>query len=495
VRSPHGDTASICSSTGSGPGPHRSRTSTNTHVVHSAGIPSPCIISLSEFRRSDIYPKRQRLILTTLEQNEPRVKQEMASRFTLSRIHGKIKKEKNSGKGSTKDSSKKPSGMTRLNAFLKSKKSKRTRAGIFHLLHIAVHDQKTSLACTLLEELSTNTLRKKRAAEANRIFLLAMANNMESVCMLMLEKGFPKDLNAGIFGVGSAADPNAVSSGTSSSFGGPSGNGSLEGTVRISNGTPVMNNTPPTNSSINSGNNSSTVDSSSKKIYGYPSYFLVAIGLGLDNVVRVMMKQKVNVNHSWYGLTPLHIACAKGNINAAIQLIENGADPFPILPLAHFELLRGLKSDPAKLMSRRHTMELGRQWIPQGGGNTKRFESTVSAPQRGNVSTNKTSSALGSEIESTNSSSPDTGNEDIIKAQKIPAKYMVGKGLSPLELAAVAGHYELVKTLLSRWTATWGKRYDIHCFPLHYYYHHNNYYCFIAVLLLLSCVYIFIYFN
>jgi len=107
-----------------------------------------------------------------------------------------------------------------------------------HLLKLAVHDRRVQQACTIIEELSTNTLRKRNFSEANNIFVKAMLNNLEPVVLSMLDKGFPPNINLPIF------------------------------EIQMSNDTKV----------------------------NLPSYFLLAVALGLENVIKVMIRVRYNFN-------------------------------------------------------------------------------------------------------------------------------------------------------------------------------------------------------
>ncbi|KAI9199447.1 ankyrin repeat-containing domain protein [Polychytrium aggregatum] len=249
-----------------------------------------------------------------------------------------------SPKGEAPSPKKKPAALTKLNnLIMKGKRRKRTRAGIFHLLFLAIRDLKTSLACSLIEDLSAATLKKKRPEESRKIFVMAMVNCMEPVCMMMLEKGFPVNVNA-----------------------------------------PAMESRNPR--------------------FIFPSYFVVAVALGLDNVVRTMIK-RCNPSVGWYNLTPLHVACCKGNIGVVQVLIEHNADITAGLPLREYTLLQKLKSDKSKaVQSKQNIFSTIRQW---------------------------------------GSSQPKVDAVDDNPAWK-DAKIL------PVELAAACGHIEVVRTILSR---------------------------------------------
>lgn len=101
-----------------------------------------------------------------------------------------------------------------------------------HLLKLAVHDRRVQQACSIIEDLSSNTFRKRNFTEANDIFLKAMLNNLEPVVLSMLDKGFPPNINLPIY------------------------------EIQMSNDIKV----------------------------DLPSYFLLAVALGMDNVIKVMIK-------------------------------------------------------------------------------------------------------------------------------------------------------------------------------------------------------------
>ena len=114
---------------------------------------------------------------------------------------------------------------------------------------MAIKDNRTSVACTLIDDLSPSTLRKKRPIETNRCFLYAMSNGLESVCMVLLEKGFPHNVN-----------------------------------------NPILDTYTPLPVKADDANLGKYSMDPGEKNYMVPSYFLLAVGIGLDNVVRLMIK-------------------------------------------------------------------------------------------------------------------------------------------------------------------------------------------------------------
>jgi hypothetical protein len=106
--------------------------------------------------------------------------------------------------------------MSKLNALLSSKtKYRRSPSGtettsynhalfylvveVLHLIRIAIHDDMEQVAVQLLTDLSSQAIKKKFPYEANMIFLSAMTRRMEKLCLMILDKGFPIDLNDPIF--------------------------------------------------------------------------------------------------------------------------------------------------------------------------------------------------------------------------------------------------------------------------------------------------------
>ncbi|TPX38244.1 hypothetical protein SmJEL517_g00385 [Synchytrium microbalum] len=198
---------------------------------------------------------------------------------------------KSDKKKGNKSGSRKNSAFGKMTGFLKqpNKKFKFTRAGALHLLSLAIHDNRTSFACQIIDEIPFDHLIAHRRREASQAFLKAMFNCMESVCIVMLEHGFPANVN----------DP------------------ALEaGPLDLND-------------------------------FTYPSYFLIAVALGLDHVVRSMIK-KANVNQDWYQVRPLHLACSRGNTHTVNLLLDHGASPTKALPLDRLIMMQKLKSPYAR---------------------------------------------------------------------------------------------------------------------------------------------------
>lgn len=138
-------------------------------------------------------------------------------------------------------------------------------------LVLAIRDLKTSDALTILSYLSSNALKKKSAIEANKAFLLAMSNRLEDLALAMYERGIPGDINAPIF-VKTTKNPlSDRGSRTNSYYGG-------------------HNNADYNNNSRGRSRGYSHGSDSGFSSLKFPSYFLLAISLGLHNLVRAMLK-------------------------------------------------------------------------------------------------------------------------------------------------------------------------------------------------------------
>ncbi|KAJ3218479.1 hypothetical protein HK099_005036, partial [Clydaea vesicula] len=338
-----------------------------------SSLPSPGYLSLAEFKQRDTKPRWQRFILYQL--------------YTTDMIRSKV--------GVTnrvrKDSGKKEKGqstLSKLNALLKPKKKKKSVAVTFHLLNLAIHDNRTSAACTLLEDLTPNSLKKKRPNETNNCFLHAVANGLESVCLVLLEKGFPINVNAP-----------AVSTTISQP---------------MINQKKSNNNTEP---------------------FAFPSYFMTVVGIGLDNVVRSMVK-KANVNQTWYGLSPLHLACCKGNPGVIRSLLENGADHNFGLPFETYTLLCKIKSDAAKaatslISSSSYKRQFGSKTITAHKKGVKNSDKSLNKDDGTTISPPLTSTSM--------------------PHSHLPETFFKNKKIFPVELACAGKHVDACKLLLLKY--------------------------------------------
>jgi len=251
----------------------------NTLRNTTAQLLKPHLCTFSEFKLMDLHPQQQRLALYLLRKQEIRLMNEGIMK-PLSRDEMKIKKKQSS---EPKDKTKTGSSFTR---FLMKKKSKHSSSETFHLLYLAIHDERINTASTLLNNISYGNMKKKRLQEVNKAFLLAMMKKFEDISILFLNKGFPENVNCSIFDV-----------------------------------------------SLNL-----TKKQKKNNILQFPSYFILAVSLGLMDVVKVMIKKAI-VNLSWFGLTPLILACAQNNLPLVQLLLSNGANPNLGIPLEQYNSL------------------------------------------------------------------------------------------------------------------------------------------------------------
>ncbi|CAJ0892781.1 3862_t:CDS:10, partial [Entrophospora sp. SA101] len=273
------------------------------------------------------------------------------------------------------------SGVVSLKFLGIKKGKKRTTSVLLKNLVLAIRDLKTSDALTILSYLSSSALKKKSAVEANKAFLLAMSNRLEDLALAMYERGIPGDINAPIF-----------------------------------------------------------VKTTKNSFLKFPSYFLLAISLGLHNLVRAMLK-RANMNQTWFGISPLIIATAQASktqsvdrrcssdtqslTNAALLvklLLDNGADPSLGIPLEQFNNVKKLKAK--KYMKRLELFNsiqssLKNNGANSGGGDPQRLASVP----------------------------PQFGSE---KSKEYLEKFTKGRWVYPIDIAAVSGNMEVVKLLLSR---------------------------------------------
>ncbi|KAG0015983.1 hypothetical protein BGZ80_009503 [Entomortierella chlamydospora] len=247
---------------------------------------TPFSLTLAEFRLNDLYPKRQRRLLTVLHRMDQRLREEgVVKRLTKEQLKGKPDKEisKPDRKSLNKDFSKKgPQGgfmAQKIPGFLRSKKlKKRTRPVILHNIEMAIRDKRPELALQYITLLPSNALKKKKKKSysgLNHCMLLAMIYRMEQVAIELVDRGFPIDVNYPI--IGKAGDEHRTKPGRTGPF-------------------------------------------------EYPSYFIVAVGLGMCDLVKAMIKS-ANLNQSWCGLTPLLLA-------TTLNECTNATCPPPTLPPA-----------------------------------------------------------------------------------------------------------------------------------------------------------------
>jgi ankyrin repeat protein len=232
----------------------------NTLKNISTRLQEPHLLSFSEFKLMDIHPQQQRLSLYVLRKQEIRLQNDGIIK-PLTKDEMKIKK-----------------------------KSKHSSSETFHLLQLAIHDNRITTASTLLNNLTYGSIKKKRSQEINQAFLYAITKKLENISLLFLNKGFPENVNSSIF-----------------------------------------------DASLN-------IKKKQKKnnTLQFPSYFILAVALGLMDVVKFMIKKAI-VNLSWFGLTPLILACSQNNLALVQLLLANGANPNLGIPLEQYNSLCELK--------------------------------------------------------------------------------------------------------------------------------------------------------
>jgi len=64
------------------------------------------------------------------------------------------------------------------------------------LLKNAIRDKNLTMASYFVSKLSVDSLKKKDPVGLSRVFVMSMVSGMVAVALQFLEKGFPKDVNA-----------------------------------------------------------------------------------------------------------------------------------------------------------------------------------------------------------------------------------------------------------------------------------------------------------
>ncbi|KAF9331352.1 Ankyrin repeat domain-containing protein 46 [Podila minutissima] len=237
-------------------------------------------MTLAEFRLYDVYPKRQRRLLTHMQRLDSRLHDEgVLKKLTKEQLKGKADKEILKPDRKSMNAKKNGQGFMaqRMPAILRSRKlKKRTRPVILSNIEMAIKDKRPELALQYIALLPPSALKKRKKkgySELNNCMLLAMIYRMERVAIELVERGFPADVNYPI--LGRSRDDSWMKPGKKPSF-------------------------------------------------EYPSYFLVAVGLGMGHLVKAMIKN-ANLNQAWCGLTPLLLA-------TTLNECTNATCPPPTLP-------------------------------------------------------------------------------------------------------------------------------------------------------------------
>lgn len=154
----------------------------------------------------------------------------------------------------------------------------------------------------LVGGLSAGLLKKKsNYAHVNRIFLRALDEGMEAVCLMLLDAGFPRSVDQSIFVPESGSGTHVAAAALPQSV--------------------------------------------------LPSYLLLAAALGLSKVVRAMLAKGGSVTATWHGLTPLILAQQSHNPKACAvitrSLLDSGADPCAAVPPKSIRRLRRAAAEPS----------------------------------------------------------------------------------------------------------------------------------------------------
>ncbi|KAF9160799.1 hypothetical protein DFQ26_005170 [Actinomortierella ambigua] len=201
-------------------------------------LTTPFSLTLAEFRLNDLYPRRQRRLLTVLHRLDFRLKEEgVVKRLSKEQLKGKPDKDalKPDRRSLTKDKKNSQGGFMaqRIPIFLRSKKAKkRTRPVILHNIEMAIRDRKPELALQYISLLPPNALKKKKKKaynDLNHCMLLAMIYRMEKVAVELVDRGFPVDVNSPIVARGTGKKKKDSHLGGSGGGGGGGGGGGSSG--------------------------------------------------------------------------------------------------------------------------------------------------------------------------------------------------------------------------------------------------------------------------
>lgn len=246
--------------------------------------------TFADFKLYDVHPRMQRHLLTLLKEQQD----SLVTKGILPELKDKPRKDlrKDIPKMRTKDldlpfkrTKNSQSALQRISFLSKVKISKHSPTGTwkcdscghiltflvaFDLIKFAVMDDKETVAELFLNDLPESFLKKKYPFESNTIFLLALARRMERLALLILDKGFPIDVNSPIFTMLTSKKYQA----------------NLP--FRI-------------NASL------------------FPSYFAVAISMGYEILVRYMIK----VLFGWIVMS--HILVARGECQPTVEWTDSSA--------------------------------------------------------------------------------------------------------------------------------------------------------------------------
>ena len=176
------------------------------------------------------------------------------------------------------------------------------------------------------------------------VFLLAMANHMESLCLMLAECGFPFDFSQPILCDAESWSDAVACSKEASSCASASIIPTSTASTRFSG----------IRARVDAGDGWGKNDSLGKghhceeAHHVFPSFLHVAVSLGLETLVAYMLaKRAVDPDVTWNGVRPLHLAAAwngLGHMSVCKLLLDYGADPLPLVPPSLVYHLAGLKT-------------------------------------------------------------------------------------------------------------------------------------------------------
>lgn len=188
---------------------------------------------------------------------------------------------------------------------------RRSTIELVHHFKLSVRDGRSDLAYLLMSRMDPVRAARKTPAAMSVAFVTAMATQMEDLCLLSLGKGFPNNVNLPVQTLHYLVKK-------------PSKN-QVDGTAQNSH-----------------ADNADADPSLQLLTIGAPSFLHVAISLGLEQTVMLMLKLGGSISSTWLGLTPLMAAVAahgRGSARIAHVLLDLGADPAAGVPYSVYRLL------------------------------------------------------------------------------------------------------------------------------------------------------------
>ncbi|TPX48239.1 hypothetical protein SeLEV6574_g02139 [Synchytrium endobioticum] len=325
---------------------------------------SPRSVSFADFCRCDRHAQKRKEAMKKLV--------EAAAGEPADKFEGKSRGD---GKGPL---SRNNSSFGKIAGFLKAsnRKCRFTRSGALHVLRLAIHDNRTSFACRLIDEMPIVALGHSRKHEMSKAFIHSMLNSLER---------------------------------------------------------PI----------------------SDIPDFLHPSFFIVAVAMGLEHVVRAMIK-KANVNQDWYQIRPLHLACSSGNTPLANLLLDHGAISAATIGLDRLNMMQSLKSPYAKTYEKMKESHLApsQSIMPlkshNAFSNPSRNSTLIQQGLNRNKSHSQAQDSLNSTWQSGQSGHPELRLAVVEHRRAVLAEFSVGKHVLPLELALANGVIALGKLLIQK---------------------------------------------